>query len=230
MTVAVVQARMGSARLPGKVLADLGGRPVVQHVVNRAAAIDGVDDVVLAIPEGADDDPLDAAARGLDVRVLRGHPTDVLSRYYAAARVTNADAIVRITADCPLLDPAISGRVVERFQAGNADYVSNIHPPTFPDGYDTEVMTRDALETAWREASDPYEREHVTPFIWQRAERFRVANVLSSEDRSSWRLTLDTAEDLERLRAIWSRLGAGAGLDEVIALFAREPELLTRTS
>lgn len=221
---------MGSSRLPGKVLADLGGRPVVQHVVSRAAAIDGVDDVVLAIPEGADDDPLDSAARGLDVRVLRGHPTDVLSRYYAAARATNADAIVRITADCPLLDPAISGRVVERFQAGNADYVSNVHPPTFPDGYDTEVMTRDALETAWREASDPYEREHVTPFIWKRAERFRVANVLSHEDRSSWRLTLDTAEDLERLRAIWSRLGADAGLAEVIALFGREPGLLTRTS
>lgn len=221
---------MGSSRLPGKVLADLGGRPVVQHVVSRAAAIDGVDDVVLAIPEGADDDPLDAAARGLDVRVLRGDATDVLSRYYAAAQLTNADAIVRVTADCPLLDPEISGRVVARFHAGGADYVSNIHPPTFPDGYDTEVISRAALETAWREASDPYEREHVTPFIWKQPGRFRVANVSDVEDRSSWRLTLDTPADLERLRSIWWRLGADAGLGEVIALFEREPELVTRPS
>lgn len=221
---------MGSSRLPGKVLADLGGLPIVQHVVGRAAAIEGVDAVVLAIPEGTADDPLEAAARAQGVRVLRGHPTDVLSRYRAAAQLANADAIVRVTADCPLLDPAVSAAVVARFHAGGADYVSNIHPPTFPDGYDTEVMTRAALEAAWREAGDPYEREHVTPFIWKQPKRFRVVNVADAEDRSSWRLTLDTAEDLERLRALWSRLGADAGLAEVAALFEREPELLTRTS
>ena len=221
---------MGSSRLPGKVLADLGGRPVVEHVVNRAAAIDGIDDVVLAIPEGADDDPLEAVAVAQGVRVMRGHATDVLSRYHAAAQLTNADAIVRITADCPLLDPKVSGRVVARFRAGDADYVSNIHPPTFPDGYDTEVMTRAVLETAWREASDRYDREHVTPFIWKQTDRFRVANVSDFENRSAWRMTVDTAADLERLRTIWSRLGADAGLDEVAALFAREPELLTAAS
>lgn len=221
---------MGSSRLPGKVLADLGGRPVVQHVLRRAAAIDGVDDIVLAIPAGADDDPLEAAARAVDVRVLRGHQTDVLSRYHEAAELTSAEAIVRVTADCPLLDPAISGRVVARFHAGGADYVSNIHPPTFPDGYDTEVMTRDALDTAWRDARDPYEREHVTPFIWTRPERFRLANVADAEDRSSWRLTLDTADDLERLRAIWLRLGPDAGLTDVIALLGREPQWLKPTS
>ena len=221
---------MGSSRLPGKVLAALGGHPVVQHVVRRAAAITGVDDVVLAIPEGAEDDPLEATARAHGVRVLRGHPTDVLSRYHAAAQLTNADAIVRVTADCPLLDPAVSGTVVARFHVGDADYVSNIHPPTFPDGYDTEVITRAALEAAWREARDPYDREHVTPFIWKQVKRFRVANVSDAEDRSAWRLTLDTAEDLERLRAIWSRLGADAGLGEVVALLERQPDLLARTS
>ena len=221
---------MGSSRYPGKVLADLGGRPVVQRVLDRAAAIPGVNAVVLAIPEGADDDPLEAAARRLNVQVVRGHATDVLSRYCAAARETNADAIVRVTADCPLLDPEISGRVVERFHAGGADYVSNTHPPTFPDGYDTEVVTRAALDTASRDARDPYEREHVTPFIWRRPERFRLVNVADSEDRSWWRLSVDTEADLDRVRAIWSRLGDRAGLADVAGLLDREPHLLGKTS
>ncbi len=226
----MVQARIGSSRLPGKVLADLGGRPVVHHVLNRAAAIEGVDEVVLAIPEGPEDDSLAAIARGLDVQVLRGHATDVLSRYHAAAELTNADAIVRVTADCPLLVPAISARVVERCHTFGAVYASNIHPPTFPDGYDTEIVTRTALDAAWREARDPYEREHVTPFVWRRPERFRVVNVADVDDRSSWRLTLDTVDDLERLRAIWARLGNDAGLDDVVTLLGGEPQLLKRTS
>ncbi len=224
--VAVVQARMGSTRLPGKVLADLGGRPVVQHVLARAAEIAGVKEVVLAIPEGAEDDPLDAVARAIGVRVVRGSATDVLDRYHAAAQLAKADAVVRITADCPLLDPSIAGRVVERFSAAGADYASNVHPPTFPDGYDTEVFSRAALDTAWREARDAYEREHVTPFIWRRPERFRIENVTDIVDRSSWRVTLDTADDLDRLRSIWSRLGDAADLDAVVALLRREPSLL----
>jgi spore coat polysaccharide biosynthesis protein SpsF (cytidylyltransferase family) len=209
----------------GKVLADLGGRPVVEHVLTRAAGIPGVDLVVLAIPDGADDDPLEKVGHNLSVRVVRGDPTDVLNRYYAAAQLTAADTIVRITADCPLLDPAVSEQVVKRFHAGGADYASNVHPPTFPDGYDTEVISRSALETAWREATDPYEREHVTPFIWRRPSRFHVVNVADREDRSSWRLSIDTPDDLARMRTIWSRLGDRAGLADVVALLASEPHL-----
>ena len=218
--VAIVQARMGSTRLPGKVLADLGGRPVLAHVLERAALIAPNATLVLAIPAGPSDDPLEEVGLKAGAVIVRGSAEDVLDRYHQAAERAGADAVVRITADCPLLDPAVSSQVVARFLAGDVDYVSNIHPPTFPDGYDTEMMSSAALDAAWHEAAVPYEREHVTPFIWQRPGRFRLANVAEEVDRSSWRLTLDTAEDLERIRRIYQQLGPrGAfGLAQIIAL------------
>jgi spore coat polysaccharide biosynthesis protein SpsF (cytidylyltransferase family) len=118
--------------------------------------------------------------------------------------------------------------VLARFLDEGADYASNVHPPTFPDGYDTEVVTAEALRAAWREAVDPFEREHVTPFIWRRPDRFRLANVAADVDRSAWRLTLDTEADLARIRAIWRRAGADPmfGLQRVAELVAREPAIL----
>lgn len=221
MTIAIiVQARMASARLPGKVLADLGGRPVLAHVLQRAALIDREATLVLAIPSAASDDPLAEIGRQAGALVVRGSAEDVLDRYHQAAEETSADAIVRITADCPLLDPVVSARVVARFRAGGVDYVSNTHPPTYPDGYDTEVVSAAALDAAWRDARDPSEREHVTTFIWRRPGRFRCANVADHVDRSSWRLTLDTPDDLENIRKLYGRLGGGgiAGLAQIIAL------------
>jgi spore coat polysaccharide biosynthesis protein SpsF (cytidylyltransferase family) len=226
--VAVVQARMQSTRLPGKVLADIGGKPALAHVLERASHVRGVDEVVLAIPAVAADDPLEPIGRAAGVRVIRGHADDVLDRYRAAAIASDADAVVRITADCPLLDPDISSRVVRQFIDGHLDYASNTHPPSFPDGYDTEIIAAATLDAAWREAADPYEREHVTPFIWRRPERFRMANVSDAVDHSHWRLTLDTARDLQRLRAISARFEAGQmfGLSDLVALADREPALL----
>ena len=211
---------MGSARLPGKVLADIGGRPALAHVLERAAMIDPGATLVLAIPVAADDDVLVEVGTKAGALVVRGSADDVLDRFHLAAERTGADAIVRITGDCPLLDPAVSARVVARFRVGDVDYVSNAHPPTYPDGYDTEVMASAALDAAWREAALPYEREHVTTFIWQRPDRFRCANVADEVDRSSWRLTLDTADDLANLRRLHQQLGArGAfGLAEIVAL------------
>jgi spore coat polysaccharide biosynthesis protein SpsF (cytidylyltransferase family) len=226
--VVVVQARMGSSRLPGKVLADLGGRPVLAHVLQRASQIDGIDQTVLAIPAGPEDDVLEDVGRRASVTVVRGDAADVLNRYHAAAHATGAGAIVRVTADCPLLDPRVSSDVVNRFRIGDVDYVSNIHPPTYPDGYDTEIMSAAALDAAWREAADPYEREHVTPFIWRRPDRFRLANVAAAENRSSWRLTLDTESDLAALRRLWARLAdvPGFGIADVASVAAREPDLI----
>lgn len=230
--VAVVQARMGSARLPGKMLADIGGRPALAHVLTRAAAITPLDDVILAIPESPEDDRLERVGEGCGVRVIRGDRDDVLSRYWTAAAASGADAVIRVTGDCPLLDPAIASLVVRRFLEGDVDYVSNTQPPTFPDGYDTEVMSVQSLESAWREAVDRFEREHVTPFIWRRRNQFRVANVVARIDRSLVRLTLDTADDLERIRRIWSRLGTHPtfGLDEVVSLLDDDPALLADVS
>lgn len=220
---------MGSSRLPGKVLAELGGRPVVDHVLRRAAKIDGVTDVVLAIPDSPEDDVLEQVGKDAGFPVMRGDATDVLNRYYDAAMAHDAGAVVRITADCPLIDPTVAGLVVRAFTAGAVDYASNAHPPTYPDGYDTEVFSTSALGSAWREAVEPYEREHVTPFIWRRPDRFRLVNVTDPVDRSSWRLTLDTAEDLAALRQIGSRMvDEQFGLAEVIELEARAPQLIRR--
>jgi spore coat polysaccharide biosynthesis protein SpsF (cytidylyltransferase family) len=229
---AIVQARIGSTRLPGKVLADLCGRPVIEHVLQRASQIAGIDAVVLAVPASSSDDALAEVGRRAGVIVVRGNADDVLDRYRAAAYASGAAAIVRITADCPLLDPAVSSQVVSRFVKGDVDYVSNIHPPSFPDGYDTEAFSLAALDTAWSEASDPYEREHVTPFIWRRPDRFTLANVSADQDRSTWRLTVDTADDLRALRDIWSRFAPESiiGLNDIIALQAEEPRLVPTTS
>jgi spore coat polysaccharide biosynthesis protein SpsF (cytidylyltransferase family) len=223
-----VQARIGSTRLPRKVLVEIGGEVALSRVLARAARIPGVDEVALAIPRDPADDVLAELGARQGVLVVRGSGDDVLDRYVDAANATHATAIVRITADCPLLDPAVAGTVLERFVDQGVDYASNVHPPTFPDGYDTECFTAAALNIAWREAADPFEREHVTPFIWRRPDRFRLANVAADVDRSSWRLTLDTEADLARIRAIWRRAGADPmfGLKQVAELVAREPAIL----
>lgn len=222
---------MASSRLPGKVLADLDGRPIIDHVLRRAARIEGVEEVVLAVPDSPGDDVLERAGQDAGFAVFRGDATDVLNRYHDAAAASRAAAVVRITADCPLIDPAVSTLVVRRFVAGDVDYVSNVNPPTYPDGYDTEVFSTTALDIAWREATDPYEREHVTPFIRRRPDRFRLANVADVADRSSWRLTVDTAADLDAIRSIWTRMpGEQFGIADVIALEAREPHLVRRTA
>ena len=226
---AIVQARMGSSRLPGKVLADIGGTPALVHLLRRASRIEHVERVVLAIPRDAADDALADVGVKAGATVVRGDRDDVLDRFHTAAVACQADAVVRLTADCPLLDPAISSLVVHRFLAGDVDYVSNVQPPTFPDGYDTEVVSMPALAAAWREARDPYEREHVTPFVRRRPERFRIANVGDAVNRSSWRLTLDTEDDLRRIRAFWDRLGADNpwfGLAAVVDIVEREPYFL----
>jgi glutamate-1-semialdehyde aminotransferase/spore coat polysaccharide biosynthesis protein SpsF (cytidylyltransferase family) len=229
MIAAIIQARMGSTRLPGKTLVDLGGRPMLAHVVERARLIPGVQGVIIATTDRpADSAILDFAAReGLPA--YAGSENDVLDRFYQTARRFDVSVVVRVTPDCPLLDPAVAGRVVRRFvdAAGSLDYVSNTQPPTFPDGLDTEVFSFAALERAWHEATLASEREHVMPYIWKHPERFRLANVVAQRDLSKLRWTVDTAADLEFVRAVHARLGDSGvfGMAEVLELLAREPEL-----
>ena len=229
--VAVIQARLGSTRLPGKTLADLGGRPMLAHVVERAAAIPGVDAVVLATTAHPRDDRLAAWARDASLPCVRGSEDDVLDRFHHALERHPADAVVRVTPDCPFLDPEVSGRVVAawRREAGALDYASNVHPPTFPDGLDTEVISRAALAAAWREARLPSDREHVTPFVWRQPRRFPQAAVRGDRDLSHLRWTVDTAADLDFAREVQARLAPTGrerfGMREVLALLAREPGL-----
>jgi spore coat polysaccharide biosynthesis protein SpsF len=228
--VAVIQARLGSTRLPGKALADLAGRPILAHVAERAAAIPGIASVVLATTVSPADDALEAFARRAGLDCVRGSEADVLDRFCLAARETKAEAVVRVTADCPLLDPEVSGRVLAEYvgRRPGVDYVSNVHPPTYPDGLDTEVVSVEALEAAARETQLPSDREHVTAHIWRRPERFRLANVTHGEDLSAHRWTVDTEADLTFVRAVFETLGpaaARAGMAEVLRLLAARPAL-----
>jgi spore coat polysaccharide biosynthesis protein SpsF len=224
--VAIVQARMGSTRLPGKVLRPLAGRPMVLHVVERARRIPGVDDVVVATPEGAVDEPLRAVLAENGITATQGSLDDVLRRYAMAADEASADVVVRITSDCPLLSPAASGLVVAVFLEGGADYASNTLERTWPRGLDTEVLSRELLDTLDASATEPYEREHVTPAAWQHPERFRLRSVRSDRDLSGLRLTVDTAEDFQLVEAIFDALGDDAELDDVVALLERRPDLV----
>jgi spore coat polysaccharide biosynthesis protein SpsF len=221
--VAIVQARLGSTRLPRKVLEPIAGRSMLDWVVSRARAVERVTQVVVATT--AADHEIAAQSERLGVECVRGSEHDVLDRYAQAARASSADVVVRITADCPLLDPDVSSLVVRRFLSEQPDYASNGLVGSFPRGLDTEVFTREALEIAQREATRPYEREHVTPFLWQQPDRFRLLSIADTADHSDLRLTVDTADDLALVRAIHERLGAAPSYPEILALFAREPAL-----
>lgn len=199
--VVIVQARTGSSRLPGKVLRRVGRQTILTHVLARAKRIPGAHEVVVATTTDPLDDAIVSLARGAGVRWVRGSEDDVLGRYVMAAEATRADVIMRLTSDCPLLDPAVAGLVLEAFRAAASTaqwYASNVHSPSWYDGCDVEVFSRAALQEADRCATST-EREHVTTRIWQRAnERINVA--LDGEDHSGLKLSVDTAEDLDRVR------------------------------
>lgn len=226
-TLAIIQARMTSTRLPGKVMADVAGRPLLDHVIARARQAGAVDRVVVATSKRGSDDTIAEYCGRVDIPCFRGSHDDVLDRYYHAAQHLEAESIVRLTADCPLLDPAVIDKVVHHFRAGGHDYVSNALEPSYPDGLDTEAFRGSALERAWREAKLTSEREHVTAFIWKHPELFRVANVANDRDLSHLRWTVDEPEDLEFVRAVYSHLGPAPtfGMNDILMLLEDRPEL-----
>ncbi len=226
--VAIIQARMRSTRLPGKVLADLGGKPVLRWVVDAARAIPGVDQTIVATSTGADDDAVATWGEANGVLVFRGDEDDVLGRFAGAARLGNADMVVRVTADCPLLDPIEAGKVVSAVSAGTVDYACNNDPPTYPDGLDCEAFARTALDRAASNARRPSEREHVTLYIRDPNNGFRCTNIrCPAGDLNGERWTLDTPQDLALLRAIAAHLGGDRPprMAEVLAVLERSPEL-----
>ncbi|MDB5526930.1 MAG: aminotransferase [Devosia sp.] len=225
-TIAIVQARMASSRLPGKVLRDLGGRPMIDFLLARLAAARQLDAIVLATSTDPRDDELAAHVAGLGHHVARGSQDDVLDRYYQAARNQQADIVVRVTGDCPLMDSAVVDRAVAAFKAGDVDYASNVAPPTFPDGIDIEVFSFGALERAWNETRDTHDREHVTPYI-RGSGKFRTLNVAHDSDESAQRWTVDEFEDLEVVRAVVAHFAPRTdfGWEDVLALSRQQPEL-----
>jgi spore coat polysaccharide biosynthesis protein SpsF len=225
---AIIQARMGSTRLPGKSLADIHGKPLLERVIERTRASRRIGEIIVATTTEPADFELCRFAARCGAIWFRGGVDDVLDRTYRAAQRYHAEIIVRITADDPLKDPAVIDRVVDALLAGPGfDYASNTIEPTFPLGLDAEAFPFSTLERAWCEATDPYDREHVTPYIRRRPDLFRLASVRHSRDLSALRWTIDYPRDLEFARAVYARLDRGAvfGMAETLALLEAEPEL-----
>jgi spore coat polysaccharide biosynthesis protein SpsF len=226
--VAIIQARMGSSRLPGKVLKDIRGQSMLGRVVNRVRRACSVDEVLVATTDCPADDVVVQECRLSSVPVFRGNEDDVLDRYLRAAQWTNADIVVRITSDCPLVDPQITDKTIRAFLAERPDYASNVMVRTYPRGLDTEVMTVQTLEQAWRKADQPYQHAHVTPYIYEHPEDFKLLSVTGDADYSQHRWTVDTAQDLEFIRAVYARLDGQPEFPwrDVLALLERERELI----
>ncbi len=229
-TVAIIQARMGSTRLPGKVLRKLHGGTVLAHVVARVRRASRLDDIWIATTDQAQDDVIQEEAARLDINCYRGSEQDVLARYVETARAAKAEVIVRVTADCPLFDGQLLDRMLRYFdQPPLLDYLSNVHHRTFPRGLDAEIFTMSALEIAASAAGEPHQREHVTPYFYENPARFQLAECQRDEDWSTYRLTLDTPEDWTLLATIISKLAPTNPqftTTDVIELLQAQPELM----
>jgi len=226
---AIVQARMGSSRLPGKSLRNLAGKPVVMHVVDRALATPNINTVAVATSINREDDCLAEMLSSQGIKVCRGDESDVLSRYAAAAREVGGDPIVRLTGDDPLKDPEVMAGVINAFlqEPDRFDYVSNTIRPTFPEGQDTEVIRVSCLFEAERLAVKSYDREHVTPFFYNHPEKYRCLNVSHGEDLSYMRWTLDNEQDLRFFEAVLARLDDTLpSMQQVLTLLKQQPDLM----
>jgi spore coat polysaccharide biosynthesis protein SpsF len=202
----IVQARMGASRLPGKPLFEVLGRPLLAFLIERLKACRKIAQIAVATSVLPQDDPIAAIAGKEGAAVIRGDETDVLSRYALACKNLNASSVIRITGDCPLIDPEVVDLAADLFMGSGADYVSNTQARTYPRGLDVEVFSREVLEMMDREAKDPEEREHVTLFIHRHPDRFQMKNFTYSEDASRFRLTVDTEQDFELIRKIFEAL------------------------
>ena len=225
--VAIVQARMTSTRLPGKVLMEICSRPMLALLVERLKACKGIDRIVVATSVDATDDVIERWCRDNSVDLFRGSLDDVLDRYYNAAITYGAETIVRITADCPLIDPILVDRVIEAFKAGGCVYAKSMG--RFPDGLDTEVFSFEALKRAHAGATLLSEREHVTPYIWKNPEEFPVAKIDNDEDLSAMRWTVDDPADLVFVTKIFEALytdGKVFYMDDILEFLKKNPELL----
>lgn len=217
---------MGSTRLPGKVLMPLLGEPVLTHVVRRVSRARRIDAVVVATTVHPGDDAIEALALQHGWPLVRGSEQDLLDRYLLAARSSGAQVVVRITSDCPLIDPGLIDAVVDALEASGADYASNTLPPrTYPRGLDVEAFTLDALERAGLEDTDPASREHATPWLYRNPDRFRLRSVAGQRDESGHRWTLDTPEDYALIRQLYDAIGTDDfAWTDALAVIAMNPE------
>ena len=226
MPTAIIQARMGSTRLPGKVMLEILEKTVLWHVVNRVSKAELIDELIVVTSVNSEDDIIAEFCEDNDALVFRGSEKDVLDRYYQCAKKYDVGDIVRITADCPLHDPNVIDMVINEYLKGNYDYVSNTIKYTFPNGFDVEVFLFDALEDSWENAKLPSEREHVTPYI-RKNEKFRKKNVYADKKYPIYRCSLDHPEDYEFIRKIYEGIERPMFyIDDVISYIEKHLELL----
>lgn len=228
MKVAIIQARTGSSRLPGKILKPLGGKTVIQNLYERIQQCQQLDKVVIAMPEGEKDDALAAHVAEFCTLTHRGSESDVLDRYLGAAEKHEATTIIRITSDCPFFDPSILDKMLISFEDCKPDYMTNTLEPNLPRGLDAEVFTIQALRRAHTEGKAQHEREHVTPYIYQHPDLFNLASYTTGGDWSHLRWTLDTTQDWELIEKMYNLLPVpylDARLEDFLALQDRYPEL-----
>ena len=223
---------MGSTRLPGKVLKGLSGETVLARVVNRSRRAALVDEVVVATTVRDADDAIVKECERLAVEYFRGDEADVLDRYYRTAREFSADAIVRITSDCPLIDPELIDATIHSFLGQMPDYATNALVVTYPRGLDVEVFTAEALARSWNSAKETYQRTHVTPYIYENPELFKILSLTAENDYSRYRWTLDTTEDLEAIREIYKHFLDDHRIHwrEVISLMESHPDLAEKNA
>lgn len=226
--LAILQARISSSRLPRKVLQPILKKPMLLRQIERTNRSREIDRLIIATSTDPSDDPIAAACEEAGVACFRGNLTDVLDRFVQAARPHQPAIVVRLTGDCPLTDPEVIDQTIRFFEAGEYDYVSNIIPPTFPDGLDVEVMRFTCLEEAGREAVLPSHREHVTVFLRAHPERYRLGNLARPGDLSHLRWTVDEPEDLEFVRRVYQRLYPAKPdftMHDILRLIEQEPAI-----
>ncbi|MDQ3019825.1 MAG: glycosyltransferase family protein [Bacteroidota bacterium] len=231
--VIIIQARRNSSRLPDKILLPLNGDSLLTRMAERVTASKTQKEIVVATTTNMEDDKVVELCNDFGLNCFRGHPTDLLDRHYKAGLENNAGVIVKIPSDCPLICPDVIDRVLEFYvdHKDDYDFVSNLHPATYPDGQDVEVIPMKILETAWNEAQQGFEREHTTPFIWERPERFRIGNVeweTGLDFSMSHRFTIDYKEDYEFIKKIYEEIYDEKKiftLCDIMMLLDRKPEL-----
>ena len=225
--VAIIQARIGSTRLPAKILMDLEGKPVLQHIIERIKG-SKVDEIIVATTTNAEDNVVESFCKENSISVFRGNEQNVLMRFYECAKVHGADVIVRVTADDPFKDPNVINEVIDILIDGKYDYASNTINPTFPEGIDIEVFTMKALTKAYHEAVLHSEKEHVTPYIWKNTNIFNCYNLEYAENLSHLRWTLDTPNDFQFVQEIYKRLYNPVKLfymNDILEVLKKEPQL-----
>jgi len=231
--VIVVQARMSSTRFPGKVLKPILGKSLLSRMIERLQMIKHVATIVIATSDAEQDDIIETEANNIGVPCFRGSLSNCLDRHYQAGKKYNSDLVIKIPSDCPLIDPRIIDLVLDQYFArpGKYDFVNNLHPATWPDGNDVEIMTMACIEKAWKEASRPLELEHTTPYIWENPDKFRILNVewpAGLDYSMSHRFTIDYPEDYEFINRVYEELYPRKhdfSCDDILQLLDEQPEI-----